>query len=109
MKFAVIGTGSRAGMYYNALQNEEKISQENELAALMDLNQTRMDFVNKRLDTNLPTYKPHQFKEMVEKENIEGIVVTTKDAHHHEYIVKGLNHDLKVITEKPMTTTEAKC
>ena len=109
MRFAVIGTGSRAGMYYNALKNQDEISEENDLAALMDLNQTRMDFVNKRLDTNLPTYKPHQFKEMVEKENIEGIVVTTKDAHHHEYIVKGLNHDLKVITEKPMTTTEAKC
>ncbi len=109
MRFAVIGTGSRAGMYYNALENQEKISSENDLVALMDLNQTRMDFVNKRLNKDLPTFKPHQFEEMVEKENIEGIVVTTKDAHHHEYITKGLNNDLKVITEKPMTTDEEKC
>ena len=109
MRFAVIGTGSRARMYYNALANLEEVSEENDLVALMDLTQTRMDFVNEKLGKDLPTYKPHQFEEMVEKENIEGIVVTTKDAHHHEYIIKGLNHDLKVITEKPMTTNEDKC
>ncbi|MFW5980665.1 MAG: Gfo/Idh/MocA family protein [Halanaerobiaceae bacterium] len=109
MRFAVIGTGSRSSMYYNALANGEEISEENDLVALMDLSQTRMDYVKSRLGKNLPTYKPRQFQEMIKKENIEGIVVTTKDAHHHEYIIKGLQHDLKVITEKPMTTTEDKC
>ncbi|SFL07818.1 Gfo/Idh/MocA family protein [Halanaerobium salsuginis] len=108
MRYAIIGTGSRAAMYYEALVKNEKIAAENELVALLDLNQTRMDYVNQQLELSLPTYKPHQFEEMIAKENIEGIVVTTKDAHHHEYIIKGLEKDLKVITEKPMTTNEEK-
>jgi predicted dehydrogenase len=108
MRYAVIGTGSRSAMYYEALVENEKIAAENELAALLDLNQTRMDYVNERLGLDLPTYQPHQFGEMIEKENIEGIVVTTKDSHHHEYIIQGLKNDLKVITEKPMTTNEEK-
>ena len=109
MKYAVIGTGSRSEMYYNALVNNEKIKKENELAALLDLNQTRMKYVNNKLGLDLPIYKPHQFDEMIEKENIEGIIITTKDSHHDEYIIKGLKKNLKVITEKPMTTDEKKC
>ena len=109
MRYAVIGTGSRAAMYYNALTEQETISAEHDLVALLDLNQTRMDYVNEKLGMNLPAYKPHQFEQMIEKEKIEGIIVTTKDCHHHEYIIKGLKNDLKVITEKPMTTDEYKC
>ncbi|MFW5981398.1 MAG: Gfo/Idh/MocA family protein [bacterium] len=109
MRYAIIGTGSRAGMYYNALVKEEKISKMHQLVALLDLNQSRMDYVNKKMGLDLPKYKPHQFDEMVEKERIEGIVITTKDCHHHEYIIKGLKKGLKVITEKPMTTDEDKC
>ncbi|PRX28279.1 putative dehydrogenase [Orenia metallireducens] len=109
MRYAIIGTGSRSSMYYEALVKNEEISKENELVALMDLNQSRMDYVNKTLGLNLPTYQPYQFEEMLETEKIEGIVVTTKDSHHHEYIIKGLKKGLKVITEKPMTTNEEKC
>ncbi|GAB6099535.1 Gfo/Idh/MocA family oxidoreductase [Halanaerocella petrolearia] len=109
MRYAIIGTGSRSVMYYEALVENEEISSENELVALMDLNQTRMDYVNKTLELDLPTYKPYQFDEMITNENIEGVVVTTKDSHHHEYIIKGLKEGLKVITEKPMTTNEEKC
>lgn len=109
MKYAVIGTGSRSEMYYNALVNNEKIKKENELAALLDLNQTRMKYVNNKLGLDLPIYKPHQFDKMIEKESIEGIIITTKDSHHDEYIIKGLKNNLKVITEKPMTTDEKKC
>jgi len=60
MRYAVIGTGSRSAMYYEALVENEKIAAENELVALLDLNQTRMDYVNEKLGLELPTYKPHQ-------------------------------------------------
>ena len=35
--------------------------------------------------------------------------VTTVDSTHHEFIVKGLQRGLTVITEKPMTTDEIRC
>ncbi|QTL97299.1 gfo/Idh/MocA family oxidoreductase [Iocasia frigidifontis] len=109
MRYALIGTGSRSSMYYKAIQDLDGVKGKNELVALLDLNESRMQYVNKCLDLNLPVYKPHQFNEMLEKENVEGIIVTTKDSHHHYYIIEGLKRDLKVISEKPMTTDEEKC
>jgi predicted dehydrogenase len=35
--------------------------------------------------------------------------VTTVDATHHEFIVKGLGYGADVLTEKPLTTDEVKC
>ena len=37
------------------------------------------------------------------------IIVTTKDSMHHEFIIKGLNMDCDVLTEKPLTIDEDKC
>jgi predicted dehydrogenase len=34
------------------------------------------------------------------------LAVTTVDAHHSEYIVKGLDRGLRVLTEKPMVTVD---
>jgi len=109
MRYAIIGTGARSAMYYEAICGMEEIKDENQLAALLDYNQKRMDHVKKKTGLDLPTYKPHQFEEMVERENIEGIIVTTKDSHHHYYIIQGLKLGLRVITEKPLTTDEEKC
>jgi predicted dehydrogenase len=36
-------------------------------------------------------------------------MVTTVDGFHHEYIIKGLDRGLEVMTEKPLTTDETKC
>jgi len=108
-RFAVIGTGGRSGMFWNALVKDKEIRKHNRLVALMDSNAKRMDFVEGAAGRKLPKYKPHQFDLMVRKEKVDGIVVTTRDSVHDLYIVKGLKKGLKVVTEKPMTTDEHKC
>ncbi len=109
MRYAIIGTGARSAMFYNALSYIKEIKDEHELVALLDLNPKRMEYVKKKTGKNLATYLPHQFEEMIEKEKIGGIIVTTKDSTHDEYIIKGLKRGLRVITEKPLTTDEKKC
>jgi predicted dehydrogenase len=37
------------------------------------------------------------------------LIVTTVDATHHEYIIRGMELGADIITEKPMTTDETKC
>lgn len=108
-RYAIVGTGGRSQMFYNAIQQNEKIKKKAKLAALCDSNETRMKYVNKVLGLSLPLYKPYDFDTMVKKEKLDAIIVTTKDSVHHEYIIKGLNKGLKVITEKPMTIDEEKC
>jgi predicted dehydrogenase len=109
MRFAVIGTGGRSEMFWKALYSDPEISSHNQLVALMDSNTRRMDYVNRTLGSKLRKYPPHKFDEMVGKEKLDGIVVTTRDSNHDYYIIKGLDAGLKVVTEKPMTTDEVKC
>ena len=46
---------------------------------------------------------------MIEKTKPDLLMVTTVDGFHHEYIIKGLDRGIDVMTEKPMTTDETKC
>lgn len=46
------------------------------------------------LFTNLDT--------MIAKTKPEMIIVTTKDATHHYYIIKGLKYGVQALTEKPL-------
>jgi predicted dehydrogenase len=105
-RFAVVGTGSRAGMYINALASTYRDSCA--LVGLCDLNQTRMNWYNRRLTEvhgvpSCPTYQAAQFDRMIQETNPDTVIVTTIDATHHLYIVRAMELGCDVITEKPMT------
>src|SRR5690606_622217 len=48
-------------------------------------------------------------EKMVKDTKPDLIIVTTVDATHHEFIIKGLQMGVNVLTEKPLTTDETKC
>lgn len=48
MRYAIIGTGARSAMFYNALSYIKEIKDEHELVALLDLNPKRMEYVKKK-------------------------------------------------------------
>ena len=56
---------------------------------------------------NCPTFA--NFDEMCEKAKPDLLMVTTVDDFHHEYIVKGLDRGMDVMTEKPMVINEQQC
>jgi predicted dehydrogenase len=49
-------------------------------------------------------YHLDSFEQMLEKEKVEVLVVTTVDATHDQFIIPALRRGIKVLTEKPMTT-----
>jgi len=106
-RYALVGTGSRAGMFVDAItQTYPDVA---ELVAFCDLSQTRMDWYNQQLaeKCNLeprPTYKADQFDRMVEETKPDTVIVTTMDAAHHIYIVRAMELGCDAISEKPMTT-----
>lgn len=105
-RYALVGTGGRAGMYVRALADTYHDSAE--LVALCDLSQTRMDFYNERLRAEfgrapLPTYPAAAFDRMIAETRPDTVIVTTVDATHHEYIIRAMALGCDVITEKPMT------
>ena len=110
-RYVQVGMGGRAAMFVDALAGSHK--EYGELLAMCDVNQTRMDLYNtKRRDADLaplPTYKAEAFDEMVKRHKPDGVIVTTKDCFHHQYIVRAMELGCDAITEKPMTMDAEKC
>ncbi len=104
-RYALVGTGSRAGMYVEALTST--YAETNALVGLCDLSQTRMDWYNGRLAqaglAPIPTYPANAFERMIAETKPDTVIVTTMDRTHHDYIVRAMNRGCDVITEKPMT------
>jgi predicted dehydrogenase len=59
------------------------------------------------MKAHCPTFT--NFEEMMVKTKPDMLIVTTVDATHHEFIIKGLEMGVDVLSEKPMTTDEIKC
>ena len=104
-RYALVGTGARAGMFVRAVA--EAYPDVCELVAFCDLSQTRMDWYNKQLQSHgreaVPTYLADQFDQMVAETRPDTVIVTTMDVVHHVYICRAMELGCDVITEKPMT------
>ena len=110
-RYAIVGTGSRAGMFIDAIAGPYRETAE--LVGLCDLSQTRMDWHNRRLATmaraaRRPTYPAASFDRMIADTRPDTVIVTTVDATHHLYITRAMELGCDVITEKPMTTDAEK-
>lgn len=111
-RYAVVGLGSRARFFYQAIASTFR--ETGELVAFCDMNQGRMDYANSMLVNEcgsdpVPTYRAWEFEEMINETRPDIIIVTTIDRTHHRYIIKAMELGLDVITEKPMTTDAEKC
>jgi predicted dehydrogenase len=105
-RYAVIGAGSRAEMFVKAITNAHPDIAE--LVGFADVNQVRMDVHNDRLKAAghdpVPTYRADDLADMLEKERVDELIVTSVDSTHAGHIVTALEAGCDVITEKPMTT-----
>jgi predicted dehydrogenase len=110
-RYALVGTGGRASFFYTSIARDYK--ETSELVAFCDVNQTRMNVANKKLEPfevgPLPTYKAQDFDRMIEETKPDVVIVTTVDRTHHKYIIRAMELGCDVITEKPMTVDEVKC
>ncbi len=105
-RVVLVGTGSRGSGFWGATlrQNyDDKL----EFVGLCDSNPGRVAYAKEKLGVSCPTST--DFDKLLTEVKPDTIIVTTPDALHHEYIIKGLKFGADVITEKPMTTDEKKC
>jgi predicted dehydrogenase len=105
-RYAIVGTGSRATMYVDAICGE--YARYCDLVALCDTSAVRMEYHNRRLRSlyhraEAPTWSADDFAGMLERCRPDVVIVTTVDAFHHRYIIAALRHGCDVVTEKPMT------
>ncbi|HLV56021.1 MAG TPA: gfo/Idh/MocA family oxidoreductase, partial [Actinotalea caeni] len=80
MRYAVAGTGSRAGMYVGALTGEHAGA--GELVAWCEPNPTRAAWYDGRVGASLPRYEPADLERMIAEERVDRLVVTAPDHAH---------------------------
>ncbi len=106
MRVAIVGTGGRGtGMWGRNIK--ETYSEQVEFVGLCDINPGRVKFAKKYIGVSCPTFT--NFEEMMTQTKPDTLIVTTVDATHHEFIIKGMEMGADIISEKPMTTDEQKC
>jgi predicted dehydrogenase len=105
-RLALVGTGVR-GISFWGRSLVENYGDRLEFVGLCDINPGRAAYAKEYMGVDCPTFT--NFEEMMDKTKPDMLIVTTVDATHHEFIVKGLERGAEVITEKPMTTDEVKC
>jgi predicted dehydrogenase len=111
-RYAIIGLGGRSGMFSKAILT--RYADRHELVALGDVNQTRMDWYNRRFKewgakADVPTFLAADFDLMVKKTKPDVVIVTSIDRTHHQYIIRAMELGCDAITEKPMTIDAEKC
>lgn len=105
-RVAIVGTGSRAlGMWSKDVQQSypDKV----EFVGLCDINPGRLEYFRKAAGFNCATFT--DFEKMMKEVKPDTLIVTTVDATHHQFIIRGMELGANIITEKPMTTDEEKC
>ena len=106
MKLALVGTGIRGTTMFgrDVLRSYGELV---EFVGLSDINPGRLAYAKKFIGANCPVFT--DFDQMLKEAKPDVLIVTTMDSTHHEFIIKGLNAGIHVISEKPMTTDEFKC
>ena len=110
LRVAFVGVGHRAARFIDELARHRSAS----LVGFCDTSATRMAAHNRWVQEKhghpaVAAFPAAQFDEMIRVTRPDMIVVATVDALHDDYIVRALELGCDVITEKPMTTDEAKC
>ncbi|ADI14957.1 oxidoreductase domain protein [Truepera radiovictrix DSM 17093] len=110
-RYALVGTGARAGMYIGSLLDRH--AEVGEVVAFCDPNGTRMAFYQRQVRDKTgqtpPAYHPRDFDRLLAEVRPDTVIVTSIDRTHHHYIIRALEAGSDAITEKPMTTTAEKC
>jgi len=107
-RYALVGTGSRAQMYIDAISGPH--ADVAELVAWTDPNPGRIDWHEARLRERgaaVPVrFAPDALAETVARSGVDRVIVTSPDFTHAGHVVTALEAGADAVVEKPLTTTE---
>lgn len=105
-RYALIGVGSRAQMYLDALSGPH--AEVAELVAWADTNPGRLDFSQGWGGRELGEpvrFDPQDLASAISAHRLHRVIITSPDHTHADYIVTALESGADVVVEKPLTTT----
>jgi predicted dehydrogenase len=93
LRLGAIGVGNRGRLNLGALRDEE-------ITALCDVDAVFLESARAEVAPAARTYR--DYREMLEKEELDGVVVSTPDHHHAAATALALRRGLHVYCEKPL-------
>ncbi len=105
-RYAIVGTGHRASNMFGRPLCQD-FPETAELVALYDNNSLRLAAFAAALPREIPTFA--DFETMMKQADPDGVVVTTRDCFHADYVIAALEAGKRAISEKPLCTTAAQC
>ena len=103
-RYAVVGTGARAGMYVGALAGAH--AEDGVIVAWCDPNSVRMSYYDEVLAAagrpRPARYQPGEFGPLLAQERPDAVIVTSPDVTHPRYAATALAAGCDVILEKPV-------
>lgn len=106
LRIVLVGTGVR-GVSFWGKRLVDQYPDLLEFVGLCDINPGRVKYAKEFMKVSCPVFT--DFDKMITQTKPDLVIVTTKDSNHHEFIIKGLESGIDVLTEKPLTTDEVKC
>ena len=105
-RYAIVGTGSRAGMYIGAITGDH--ADVAELVATVDVNPGRLDYYDEVIGERAHPvhYAPDDLEKAIERERVDRVIVTSPDFTHARYVARALRAGADVVVEKPLTVNE---
>jgi len=108
----VCGLSTRAvGLFFNPLFQPSSpgfhLAEHLEIVGLVEPDQIRVQAFQERFQRNYPLYHPNDWERAVAETQPDLVIVTTPDFLHEEYILRALEKDLDVVSEKPMVISSA--
>ncbi len=113
-RYALVGTGNRAGLFIRSICND--FADVAELVAICDTNPGRLEYYNGFFmhevchdHPGCAAYAAQDFDRMISETHPDVVIITTPDYTHHLYGCRAMELGCDVISEKPMTVDAAKC
>jgi len=104
IQIAIIGTGCRGTFCFaDIICKRDDI----EIAALCDINPLRAKKAAEVMGINPPVFE--SVDEMVKNVKLDGVIITTPDATHHDIAMKAMSYNLNVLVDKPLATNVKDC
>jgi predicted dehydrogenase len=105
VKLAIAGIGQRGCAYIKMALGSGNVK----LTALCDSNMERMKTFAGEAGCDSQVKYFTSYDEMLDRMDIDAVIITVPDFLHAEFAIKALNRDKHVMLEKPMALTVAEC
>ncbi|GAA4717633.1 Gfo/Idh/MocA family oxidoreductase [Isoptericola chiayiensis] len=109
LRYAVVGTGHRAGMFVGGLLDQH--ADVGEIVAWVEPNPVRAAVHEARVADKVggtrPVYGPADLEKAIAEQRVDRVVVTSVDNTHAEMVARALRAGVDVVVEKPIAATAA--